>query len=129
MTTLIVLVSMLDRVYMRRWPLARTVTAQEARQRLGELLDDTRRGDEVIIERAGKPMGVIISPQRYADIQRQREEAKQRLAKSLAELRQESRDEEQDEVEEMILAEIHAYRREKREDAERSREVSAVSGF
>jgi prevent-host-death family protein len=43
----------------------RTVTAQEARQRLGELLENARRGDEMIIERAGRPMGVVISPLRY----------------------------------------------------------------
>jgi prevent-host-death family protein len=38
----------------------RTVSALDARRRLGELLESVyHRGDEVIIERAGKPMAVV----------------------------------------------------------------------
>ena len=46
----------------------RTVTAMEARRRLGELLEGVYyRGDEVTIERAGKVMGVVVSESEYAE--------------------------------------------------------------
>lgn len=50
----------------------RTVSAGEARQRLGELLEGVSRGDEVVIERAGKPMGVVVSMARYEALERRR---------------------------------------------------------
>ena len=52
----------------------RTLSAMEARRKFGEMLEDVRRGDEVVIERAGKIMGVVISPERYQLIERRREE-------------------------------------------------------
>ena len=52
----------------------RTVTAIEARRRLGELLESVYlRGDEVVIERAGKPMAVVIPAERYESLERSRE--------------------------------------------------------
>ena len=52
----------------------RTVTALDARRRLGELLESVyHRGDEVVIERAGKPMAVVIPADRYASLERDRE--------------------------------------------------------
>ena len=54
--------------------LKRTVTALDARRRLGELLESVyHRGDEIIIERAGKPMAVVISAERYEGLERNRE--------------------------------------------------------
>ena len=48
----------------------RTVTALDARRRLGELLETVyHRGDEVVIERAGKPMAVVISAAKYEAIE------------------------------------------------------------
>jgi prevent-host-death family protein len=53
----------------------RRISAMEARKRLGDLLESVyHRGDEVIIERAGKPMAVVIPAARYAAMERQREE-------------------------------------------------------
>ena len=47
----------------------RTVTALDARRRLGELLESVYlRGDEVVIERAGKPMAVVIPAARYESL-------------------------------------------------------------
>jgi len=41
----------------------RTVTAVEARRNLGELLEQVYyRGDEIVIERAGKPMATLVRP-------------------------------------------------------------------
>lgn len=51
----------------------RTVTAIDARRRLGELLESVYlRGDEVVIERAGKPMAVVIPAERYALLEQSR---------------------------------------------------------
>ncbi len=52
----------------------RRVTAVEARKKLGELLDGVLyRGDEVVIERGGKVMGVVIPESRYQSIEQARE--------------------------------------------------------
>jgi prevent-host-death family protein len=54
--------------------LKRTVSALDARRRLGEMLEGVYyRGDEVIIERAGKPMAVVIPAERYEALERSRE--------------------------------------------------------
>jgi prevent-host-death family protein len=47
----------------------RTMSAVEARQKLGEVLEGVfYRGDEVVIERAGKPMGVVVPMRLYQSI-------------------------------------------------------------
>lgn len=52
----------------------RKVSAVEARKRLGEILEGVfYRGDEVVIERAGKPMAVVIPAERYQAMERTRE--------------------------------------------------------
>ena len=52
----------------------RRISAVEARKRLGEILESVYyRGDEVVIERAGKPMAVVIPAQRYEVMERSRE--------------------------------------------------------
>jgi prevent-host-death family protein len=52
----------------------RTLSAVEARKKLGELLEGVfYRGDEVVIERAGKPMAVVIPASLYANIERSRD--------------------------------------------------------
>jgi prevent-host-death family protein len=52
----------------------RTISAVEARKRLGEILESVYyRGDEVIIERAGKPMAVVIPSSRYEAMERDRD--------------------------------------------------------
>jgi prevent-host-death family protein len=51
-----------------------TTTSINARKNLGQLLEQTfYLGDEFIIERAGKPMAVLISVQEYERWQKQRE--------------------------------------------------------
>ena len=52
----------------------RNVSALEARKRLGEILEGVfYRGDEVVIERAGKPMAVVVPAERYQAMERSRE--------------------------------------------------------
>jgi prevent-host-death family protein len=95
--------------------MARTVSAQDARQRLGELLEDARRDEDTIIERAGKPMGVLISPQRYDQMLRQRAESRERLFAMIDELREQNKDEDPEEIERAVDAAVAAVRRERRE--------------
>ena len=52
----------------------RKLSAGEARQRFGEVLEGVfYRGDEVVIERAGKAMAVVVPVQRYESMERSRE--------------------------------------------------------
>lgn len=52
----------------------RKVSAVEARRRLGEILEGVYyRGDEVVIERVGKAMAVVIPAERYEALERGRE--------------------------------------------------------
>lgn len=52
----------------------RRISAVEARRRLGEILESVYyRGDEVVIERAGKAMAVVIPAERYEAMERSRE--------------------------------------------------------
>lgn len=51
------------------------ITAIEARQRLGQLLDRAHyRSDEFVIKRAGKPMAAVIPMELYERLVRQRKE-------------------------------------------------------
>jgi prevent-host-death family protein len=89
----------------------RTVSAQEARQRLGELLEGVYyRDDEVIIERAGKPMGVVIPMDRYRSIEATRE----RLWRMIEDLRQQNAGVDPDQIERDVKAAVEAVRAEKR---------------
>ncbi len=52
------------------------IPAVQARQRLGELLDDVRlRGAEYVIERDGEPAAAVISVEAYARFQQARTDA------------------------------------------------------
>ncbi len=51
-------------------PRASVLGVREARARFSELLESAQfRGQEFLIERAGKPFAVIIGAERYADMQ------------------------------------------------------------
>lgn len=53
----------------------KTINALKARRNLGQLLEEVfYRGDQFMIERAGKPMAVVISPSEYEAYKRQREQ-------------------------------------------------------
>ena len=58
----------------------RRISAVEARKRLGEILESVYyRGDEVVIERAGKPMAVVIPSRRYEAFERSQQRARDRI--------------------------------------------------
>ena len=94
----------------------RTVSAMEARRKFGEMLEDVRRGDEVVIERAGKIMGVMIPAERYGVIERRREEA----LKNLEEIRESARHIPPEEIDRMVdeaVREVREKNRHKRRSA------------
>jgi prevent-host-death family protein len=43
----------------------RTVSATEARVHFGDLLESVQRGDVVFVERAGKPVAVVVSAEEW----------------------------------------------------------------
>jgi prevent-host-death family protein len=101
----------------------RTVSAQVARQRLGELLEGVfYRGDEVVIERAGKPMGVVIPMAQYEQI----EAARRRFWQKVEEIREQNRDVDPEQVERDVQAAVDAVRRERRLAAQREQEARAA---
>lgn len=52
----------------------RTISAYEARRRLGELLEEVfYKQDRLLIKRGRKPMAVVISPKEYEAYLKQRE--------------------------------------------------------
>jgi len=61
------------------------LSAVEARRRLGEILEGVYyRGDEVVIERAGKTMAVVIPADRYEALERSRERLFELIEKAQA---------------------------------------------
>ena len=61
----------------------RKISALEARRKLGELLESVYyRGDEVVIERAGKVMAVIVPAERYETLERSRNRILQLVEKN-----------------------------------------------
>lgn len=56
--------------------MTKRVPAMTARKNFGELLESVyHKGDEIIVERAGKPMGVLIPMAQYQKLERQRTDA------------------------------------------------------
>ena len=52
----------------------RKISAVEARKKFGEILEGVYyRGDEVLIERAGKPMAAVIPLEQYEAMERARD--------------------------------------------------------
>jgi prevent-host-death family protein len=95
----------------------RKLSAVEARKRLGEVLEGVYyRGDEVVIERAGRPMAVVIPAYLYENIERGRN----RLWKMIEEAQERNKDVPY----EVIEAEVETAIREVREeDAKNRRKV------
>jgi len=58
------------------------LSALKARQNLGQVMNEVSlKGDDYIIERAGKPLVAIISMEKYQILQKEREEALRALDK------------------------------------------------
>ena len=92
----------------------RRLSAVEARKRLGEVLEGVfYRGDEVVIERAGKPIAVVIPAHLYENIERSRK----RFWDMIDEVHERNKDVPFEEIEALVDQEVAAYRKERREQA------------
>ena len=101
-------------------PVKRKVSALEARKRLGEILESVYyRGDEVVVERAGKPMAVVISAERYEAIEREREQAFERVFRLIDQAQERNRDVPAEEIERDIASAIQEVRTGHRADESR----------
>lgn len=61
----------------------RTVTAMDLRKRLGQILDAAAAGEQIAIERDGRPMAVLVTPEAARRLD---EDEEQRIARALAAL-------------------------------------------
>jgi prevent-host-death family protein len=96
----------------------RTLSAVEARKKLGEVLDGVYyRGDEVVIERAGKPLAVVVPAHIYENMERRREEFWQIV--------EDLRERNKDVPAEVLQAEVDEAIREVREERTRQQNKSA----
>ena len=69
--------------------MTKSIPAMAVRKNFGEILESVYyRNDEVIIERAGKPMGVLIPMALYHKLERQRAEALAKIEQLWAEMPQ-----------------------------------------
>ena len=99
----------------------RRLSAVEARKRLGEVLEGVfYRGDEVVIERAGKPMAVVIPASMYEQMERRRKEAWDRMF----ELIDKAQARNKDVPAELLEAEIEQAIREVREERSQTKQPS-----
>jgi prevent-host-death family protein len=95
----------------------RKVSAVEARKRLGEILESVYyRGDEVVIERAGKPMAVVIPAARYESMERSRERSLDRLFELIEKAQERNKDVPYEVIEREIELAIREVREQRYDD-------------
>ena len=100
----------------------RRLSAVEARKRLGEVLEGVfYRGDEVVIERAGKPMAVVIPASMYEKLDRDRQAARDRLVELMEKNWEKNKDADPDEIQRDIDEAVREVRAEMRQEAERKK--------
>ena len=91
-----------------------SISASDARRRFGELLDTVvAHGGEVVIERRGMPVAVVLPIDTYRQWQRQRDVARDRLFESARQsaARANLSPHEADELAAQAVAEVRAARR------------------
>ncbi len=104
----------------------RRLSAVEARKKLGEILEGVYyRGDEVIIERAGKPMAVVVPARLYEQHQRSQKEAAEALMEISNRLYERTKDVPRDVLEAEIDAAINEVRAEMAAERKAEAEKSA----
>lgn len=96
----------------------RKLSAVDARKRFGELIEGVYyRGDEVVIERAGRAMAVVIPTERYEAIERSRD----RLFELIERNWERNKNLPPEQIEEDIDKAVRQARRSERAPASRSR--------
>jgi prevent-host-death family protein len=87
----------------------RTISAVEARQNLGDVLSGVHyRNDEVVIERAGKPVAVLVPVKVYEGVLRRRE----RLYELIEKAHEGHSDVSAEEAERIAIEAVREYRQE-----------------
>ena len=87
----------------------KTINALKARRNLGQLLEEVfYKGDQFVIQRAGKSMAVVISPSEYEAYRKQREKDMQVLDR----IREKNKGAKLEEVEKDVQEAIEAVRTE-----------------
>ncbi len=90
--------------------MVKTVSAMKARGNLGQILEEVYyRGDQYIIERAGKPMAVVVPVEQYEQWRKEREEFFTLVDK----LRERNRDADPEVVARDVAAAVRAARKRK----------------
>ena len=88
-----------------------TITAVQARKQFGQLLDKAYyRRESFVVARAGEPRAVIVPLPEYADMQRRKQEAKERFFAMTDELRTRFAKEDPKKVQQAIDEAIRAVR-------------------
>ena len=88
----------------------KTISALKARQNLGQVMNEVAlKGDDYIIERAGKPLVAVIPIGKYQSLQQELDEFFESLSKIRANLK---REEERD-MDGLIGAAVRSYRKSK----------------
>ena len=86
------------------------ISALKARQNLGQVMNEVAlKGDDYIIERAGKPLVAVIPIGKYQSLQQELDEFFESLSKMRANLK---REEERD-MDGLIEAAVRSYRKSK----------------
>jgi prevent-host-death family protein len=86
----------------------KTISAIKARQNLGQIMNEVSlKGDEFVIERAGKPIAVLVSMDKYKILQKYIEEAKTAVHR----IREKMKDEPAETIESLIDEAITAVRK------------------
>jgi prevent-host-death family protein len=81
------------------------ISAMKARQNLGQIMNEVAiRGDEYIIERAGKPLVAIIDMEKYQRIEEERQEALQAVRSIWGKMEGADAEEVEETIEEAIRA-------------------------
>lgn len=92
----------------------RTISAIEARQRFGQLMNEVQlRHDHYIIERAGKPMVAVVPVEEFQAWMRRRDEFFQQIEQT----REQNKDVDPELIESEVAEAVAAVRRTRRQQA------------
>jgi prevent-host-death family protein len=99
----------------------KTINAMKARRNFGQLLEEAfYKGDQFIVERAGKPMAAVIPIQQYMQWKEQRE----RFFAMIDEVRERNKDIPPERIEAEVEEAVRAVRKEKQKTTRRKAAAS-----
>jgi prevent-host-death family protein len=86
----------------------KTISALKARQNLGQIMNEVAlKGDDYIIERAGKPLVAVIPMEKYQSLQKDWDE----LFEGLAEMSANVKEQDYELVDRLVDEAVHAARK------------------